>query len=92
MNEQEKIKLQFESYIKKYNVVLDMAKRFNVTPEEITSFLFEVGIEALSKTEKIFKEEFGDKTNPKNILTYCRNLNEIWKKINPKIKIERKSK
>lgn len=79
MNEKDKLQNQFESYIKKWNVILDLSKRFNVKPDEITSFLFEIGLEALNKTEKVLSDEFKVKT--KNILGFYRDFNSLWKQV-----------
>lgn len=78
MNEQEKIKNQFESYVKKWNVVLDLSKRFNATPAEITSFLFEIGMDALKGMETVFSDKVKVKT--KDVLILYREYQEFQKK------------
>jgi len=86
MNEQEL--LQFNNYIKKFKIVLDLSKRFKVTPEEITSFLFEIGLEALNKTEVVLTKEFKERS--KTILEIYRDFELVWTKVNKKMKVDRK--
>jgi len=81
------IQKQFEDYVKKYNSILELAERFKTTPAEITEFLFSVGVEALNRTENILTDEFKVKT--KNILEFFRDFEELKKKVQNKITVDR---
>ena len=48
-------------YIKKYSEILELADRFKTEPAEVVSFFFDVGLEALRRTESILKNEFESK-------------------------------
>jgi len=82
-----KIQEQFEDYVKKYNSVLSLANKYKTTPGEITEFLFSVGVEALNRTEDILTGEFKVKT--KNILEFFRDFEDLKKKVNTKINVDK---
>ena len=83
----EKLQRDFESYIKKFHQVQELAKRFNTNPGEITEFLFEVGVEALSRTENSMSYEF--KYRSKKVFQFLKDFRELEQKVKNKITVDR---
>ena len=51
----------YQEYIKKFDQINELAKRFKVSPGKIVEMFFKIGIEALTQTESILKTEFDSK-------------------------------
>lgn len=54
----DKLKTDFEDYVKKFDEVRELAAKFQVSPDRIINIFFDVGLECLKRTESILKNEF----------------------------------
>ncbi len=57
----EKFQKEFEDYVKKFEFVRELARRFKTNPGAVMEMFFGIGIEALKHTEAILQKDFNSK-------------------------------
>ena len=57
----DKLAKAFENYVKKFDQIQELAKRFKTDPDDIINMFFSIGLEALSRTENVLRNEFDSK-------------------------------